>query len=78
MSNDLHSETAVCLKAAREHFTGRPHPTTVRRWCSKGVRSSNGKQAKLETYREGYRVYTTLEAIARFRRKVNGFDDADG
>ncbi|VTR92156.1 : DUF1580 [Gemmata massiliana] len=41
------------------------HPTTVTRWCLKGVRV-NGAKLKLEHLRAGGKLLTTRAAIVRF------------
>lgn len=42
------------------------HPSTVVRWCTRGVRLAGGRVVKLEHLRLGGRLLTTRQALARF------------
>jgi hypothetical protein len=59
---DLLAETPVPISQAHKHYpAGRPHIATVYRHFTRGCRG-----VRLETYVEGSRRYTTVEAIRRF------------
>ena len=49
---------------------------TVWRWHMKGIKR-NGRRIKLQAYRKGGRIVTSLARFQRFNRDVNG-DDCDG
>jgi hypothetical protein len=58
------ADVAARLPAAR---TGRPtDPNVVRRWMSRGIVGPAGSRVRLETWRIGGKIVTTLEAVARF------------
>ena len=42
------------------------HPSTVSRWCLKGVRLPSGRRLALEHLRAGGKLLTTRPAIVRF------------
>lgn len=59
---DLLAETPVPISQAPKHYpAGRPNISTVYRHFTRGCRG-----VRLETYVEGARRYTTVEAIRRF------------
>lgn len=69
--SELLSESIVSLAEAARQFPGsrgakRVSPSTVWRWCSKGIRRPDGQLVRLEQFRLGSRVMTTREAVARF------------
>lgn len=65
MPIDLHTESVLSLTAATKavpRIDGkRPHPSTLWRWCRRGIRG-----VRLEHVRLGHRVCTSREAIGRF------------
>ena len=71
MQIDLRNETALSLtdatKAVPPIDNKRPHPSTVWRWCRKGLRG-----VRLEHIRVGHRVVTTREALCRFFDRLAG------
>jgi len=60
----------LTLSDATRHLPGRPHTSSVWRWCRKGVKARNGERIKLQSWRYGGRVYTTLEALDAFGRAM--------
>lgn len=58
---DFFTETAITLQEATEVIPGKPHVTSVYRWCKYGVRG-----VKLESHFVGGRRFTTKEALTRF------------
>lgn len=54
-------ESLVTLPEASEIAPGAPHLSTLRRWCSRGVRG-----CVLETVLVGGRRWTSREALERF------------
>lgn len=59
---DLTTETPIPINQAPKHYpSGRPNISTVYRHFTRGCRG-----VRLETFVEGGRRYTTIEAIARF------------
>jgi hypothetical protein len=42
------------------------HPTTISRWCLRGIKLTDGRVVRLEHYRCGGRIITTRAAIVRF------------
>jgi hypothetical protein len=55
------NETLVTLTQASQMLPGRPHVSTLWRWCKRGVRG-----VRLETYVVGARRFTSTEALQRF------------
>lgn len=51
--------------AAAGKLHGGAHPTTVQRWCNRGIRKS-GAVVKLDSVRCGGRVMTSAAAVRRF------------
>lgn len=62
---DLQSETLIPLADVPKQLPGRPHVSSVYRWC-------NRKRRPLETVKIGGRVYTSLEALERFAEQRSG------
>lgn len=65
---DLASEDLFPLTDTA-NIPGRPHPTTVGRWATRGVRG-----IRLETVRIGGRLYTSAEAVQRFVAALTATD----
>lgn len=63
---ELKNETRASMKQAAASLADPVDPSTVRRWCTRGVRG-----VELEHYLEGGRIYTSLEAVERFMEKLN-------
>lgn len=65
------SEDLVTLTEATKVFPSRngkrTHFTTVLRWCKRGIRG-----VKLESWRVGGTLYTSLQAIQRFVDALSG------
>lgn len=75
------NETIVSIHAAAALYPGRRpgkklNFTTIWRWVTKGVRSTNGQLVRLEAVRLGARWVTSREAIARFSRRLTTPTDA--
>ncbi len=68
---DWFNEKLLRLKQAKSHFATRPSYNTLKRWVSIGVYSRRGVHVRLESFREGGRVYTSVEATERFRERLN-------
>jgi hypothetical protein len=68
---DWFSEQVLRLKQARSHFASKPSYNTLKAWVKKGVYSRRGVHVRLESFREGGRVYTSIEATQRFRERLN-------
>ena len=67
---DLTTETLVsfpeaCLHLPRRRAGKRPHPNTLYRWASDGVRGE-----RLETIRVGGTLCTSLEALQRLFNRL--------
>ncbi|MEW4527905.1 DUF1580 domain-containing protein [Maioricimonas sp. JC845] len=62
-TDDLLHEDLIPITNAAAHFPVRPHRATLHRWRMHGVDGY-----KLETIKIGGRVFTSREAIERFKR----------
>lgn len=62
---ELHSETLIALAEVPKHLPGRPHISSIYRWCNRNRRP-------LETVKIGGRVYTSIEALDRFAEQRSG------
>lgn len=51
--------TAIAKKVMR-------HPATVARWCIDGIRRPDGRVLKMESYRLGGKLQSSLPALLRF------------
>jgi Protein of unknown function (DUF1580) len=58
---DIDKQSLVLLSKAGECLPGKPHPSTISRWASRGIRG-----VRLETCLVGGRRYTSREALQRF------------
>jgi hypothetical protein len=59
---NLLTEDAISLPQAARELPGKPDPSTLWRWTTRGVRG-----IRLETVRIGAgRIYTTRQALSRF------------
>jgi hypothetical protein len=70
---DIATEQLQLLSKAPAHIPGRPHPSTIFRWCMRG-----SKGIKLETVVVGGRRFTSLEAIERFICRLNSPGEVSG
>ncbi len=61
MSIDINSEKVFPINAVRQHIPGRPSPSTLYRWFTRGARG-----ARLETLVVGGKRFTSHEAVKRF------------
>jgi len=59
MAIDIATETIIPIQQAPKHIPGRPHISTVYRWIQR-------RENALDVVRYGSKVFTSLEAIARF------------
>lgn len=64
MTIDFEAERMIALKDAPKHIPGRPHFSTVFRWATR-------QHNPLETIKVGNRLFTSIEAIARFVGRCN-------
>jgi hypothetical protein len=62
---------SVTIQQARRHFESLPSVVTLRRWAREGVLGRSGQRVKLETFRDGGRVYVRLDAIQVFKVRLN-------
>ena len=53
------------------------HPSTVARWCLKGVKLPSGRRLALEHLRAGGKILTTRAAIVRFLAGQTATPDAN-
>ena len=69
-------EQFISPKEALKFFAQRPTRRTLTMWMSQGLRvkAAGGKTriVILESFKDGGRRFTTLEAIERFRIALNG------
>jgi hypothetical protein len=82
MSIEISREQCVSLaKAARRlpciRGSKPPHPMTLYRWATKGLRSRSGKRIILETTFIGGTRVTSEEALERFFLRKNDVVEAD-
>lgn len=77
---DLHKDQLLSMaQAARllpERDGSRPHPSTLWRFCRKGIRSRAGGRVICDSVRVGARLYTTVRALNEFFAKVAKADAA--
>jgi hypothetical protein len=76
MAIDFDRENVLPLaKAARElpivRGTKTPHPSTLVRWATTGIKSASGRNVKLETMFLGGTRMTSSEALKRFFERKN-------
>lgn len=69
----LESEDRILIKNARLLFDSKPSVSTLRRYVTRGIRNHDCKcQVFLEAYREGWTIITSVQAVQRFRERING------
>lgn len=66
----------LSLAAASRLVPGRPHTSTLWRWCRRGVLARSGERIRLKHIRLGARVFTTREALDEFGRALADADAA--
>ena len=66
---DSLQESPISLAEAAKLVPGRPHTTTIWRWCRRGHAG-----IRLDYIRCGRRIYTSREALQRFFSKVTEND----
>jgi len=81
MTCEFTDEDPIPIRKAPEHFPKQPNGkkiniATIYRWVSTGATIKGGtERIKLEVWKVGGRSYTTVQAIKRFIRRLNGEDD---
>jgi len=60
----------ITLRDAAEMLPGKPHPSTLHRWCKRGV-AVPGNRIRLGSISVGWTVYTTPEWLAAFIANVS-------
>ncbi len=66
----------ISLGKAARSLPGNPAPTSVWRWCRKGVRAANGERVRLEHCRYGKRLFTTNSWLSDFAARLAANDVA--
>ena len=64
----------ISLSEAARLAPGKPHVSSLWRWCRRGVKARGGDRVHLEHVRAGGRVYTTAESLTRFFEAVAAAD----
>jgi len=77
MSTTTHPNEKLTLPQAAKLVPGRPHASTLWRWCRRGVKARDGVRVRLAHQRYGQRVFVTEAAIERFAAEL-AEHDADG
>ena len=70
----LPMEDLATLTELAKGLPGRPHSSTVWRWCRKGVKSRSGDRIQLEHVRIGARVFSSPQAVEQFGRRLADAD----
>ncbi len=60
----------LTLGQAAKRTPGRPHASTIWRWCRKGVKTRRGDRVHLKHVRAGARVFTKEEWLTAFFEQV--------
>ncbi len=68
------SEQRLTLAEAADKAPGRPHVSSLWRYCRYGIRAANGMRIHLEHARFGSRIYTSVEALQRFAQRLADAD----
>lgn len=66
----LQIETKLSLSQAAKQAPGRPHASTLWRWCRGGLHG-----VRLEYVRFGRRIFTSMEAMDRFAAALAAHDE---
>lgn len=62
------------MSQAAKLVPGRPHASTLWRWCRKGIKSRTGERVHLDHRRVGRHLYTTKAALNEFFAGVSEAD----
>lgn len=68
---------SAAARACREVFGSESHPATIYRWAVRGTRVA-GRVVRLDAIRKGCRLFTSREALVRFRDATNAAATDDG
>lgn len=69
------SEQPISLRDVQRVHPQRPSAACVRNWCNQGLLNrQTGERVYLESYLNGSRRYTSLEALRRFTIALNEAD----
>ena len=79
MSIDFNTEQCLPLAKAARHLPivrGKkpPHPMTLFRWATTGLKAKSGLRVKLETELVGGTRVTSVEALARFFERLDDIE----
>ena len=66
----LSDERKLTISQAARIVPGRPHVSSVWRWCRKGVKTRSGQRVRLEHCRYGSRIFTSKQALDRFAHRL--------
>lgn len=77
MSCEIINGAAVALADAGRGIPGKPSPSTVYRWCVRGVDRGDGRRVKLRSWRVGRKRFTTEAAITEFVEALNSSDTTE-
>ena len=66
----LHDTFDLSLSQAARLVPGRPHASSLWRWCRKGIGARNGDRIHLEHRRFGNRLFTSAAALERFSQRL--------
>lgn len=72
----MHMDNLLTLTELAKRTPGRPHASSLWRWCRKGVKSRAGQQIQLEHVRIGARVFSSAQALERFGQRLAQADAA--
>lgn len=70
----MNEEFNLTLSEASRLVPGRPHHSSLWRWCRKGVLARNGQRIHLEHRRFGGRIFTSTQALERFSKQLADAD----
>lgn len=68
------NETPLNLKQVAAMFPQRPSRKVLYQWRSRGVLNRHGETVFLEYFMSGGSLFSTVEAVDRFKRRCNGED----
>ena len=63
-------EDYITLAEASHRAPGRPHISTIWRWCRNGIKSRGGERIHLKHVRVGGRIFTTEDWLSIFFEDV--------
>ena len=64
------ADSYLDLAEAAKRSPGRPHCSTVWRWCRRGIKARSGERIRLRHIRAGGRIFIPAEALDEFFRRV--------